>query len=169
MKALLCRSQNGDFMSEEKDELAEMFPGKTIEIKGNNRTVRVTIYPMAVMHFRRFKDSVTKAMEKLGKAPADGNWEAMILPLVVQIASEDLLDIVSECVEGIDLKSPRCPSWVYPTVVTEWILESFGSEDKIRPWVTLLEQLAQSVGGQKVNLWQTLTQRSSTAVGVKKK
>ena len=35
-------------MPQERDELAELFPGKTIEIKGNGRTVRVTVYPMAI-------------------------------------------------------------------------------------------------------------------------
>ena len=152
-------------MPQARDELAELFPGKTIEIKGNGRTIRVTVYPMAIKHFRTFKDSVTKAMDKIGKAPAGGDWSSVIMPMIVQIAADDLLDIVNECVDGIDLKHERCPNWVYPIVVKEWVIESFGSEDKIRPWVSLLEELAERVGGQKVNIWQTLTQRSSSAAG----
>lgn len=154
-------------MGKERDELAELFPGKTIEIRGNNRTIRVTVYPMAVKHFRTFKDAVTKAMDKIGKAPASGGWESVLLPMLVQIAAEDLLDIVNECVDGIDLKHDRCPNWVYPLVVKEWVIESFGSEDKIRPWVSLLEELAERVGGQKVEIWQTLTRRSFSADGAK--
>ena len=155
-------------MAQARDELAELFPGKTIEINGNGRTIRVTIYPMAIKHFRTFKDSVTKAMEKIGKAPAGGDWSSVIMPIIVQIAADDLLDIVSECVEGIDLKHDRCPNWVYPIVVKEWVIESFGDEKKVRPWITLLEEMAERVGGQKVNIWQTLTQRSSSAGGASK-
>jgi len=61
-------------MPQARDELAELFPGKTIEIKGNGRTIRVTVYPMAIKHFRTFKDSVTKAMDKIGKAP----WRRLV-------------------------------------------------------------------------------------------
>jgi len=156
-------------MTETHDELADLFPGKTVEIKGNGRSIRVTVYPMAVKHFRTFKDSVTRAMEKIGKAPAGADWTSIMMPMVVQIAAEDLLDIVNECVVGIDLKHDRCPNWVYPIIVKEWVIESFGAEDKIRPWISLLEELAERVGGQKVKIWQTLTQRSSSVAGTSQK
>ena len=70
------------------------------------------------------------------------------------------MDVINDSVDGIDLQDPRCPVWVFPTVAKEWFDESFGDEGKVKPWVTLIDQVVERFTGTNPNLWGSLTESS---------
>lgn len=153
------------------DELADLFPGTSIEIYVNEtKSIKIGIRPMPIIHFRKFKTSITRALDKLNKNGGESlKLDTMILPLVAEIAADELMDIVNECVDGIDLTSDYCPQWIFPEIVKVWIFESFGSEKKLRPWIDLLDEILNKVTKQKVGLWDQLTQHLSNADGQSQK
>jgi hypothetical protein len=151
-------------------ELEILFPGRTIEIEGeSDRTMKVRIKPMPIRHFRDFKKAIHSAIDRLsssGMLDEEGiSWSKDFIPVVIDLATDELLDMVNECCEGINLLADNCPNWVFPLVAKEWIFESFGSEKKIRPWVQLIEETLEKATGQKPQLWEALSRISSEVDG----
>jgi len=151
-------------------ELEILFPGRTVEIEGEaDRSIKVRIKPMPIRHFREFKKAIHSAVERLSAAglmDEEGiSWSKDFIPILIDLATDELLDMVNECCEGINLLSDRCPNWVFPVLAKEWIFESFGSEKKIRPWVQLIEDTLEKATGSKPEIWEALSRISSEADG----
>jgi len=141
----------------EQIDLATLFPGRTVELDINGHRFRVLVRPMAVAHFRRFKDAVNNSLQKLTQSELG---TADIFSTVITLIADDLMDVINDSVDGIDLQDPRCPVWVFPTVAKEWFDESFGDEGKVKPWVTLIDQVVERFTGTNPNLWGSLTESS---------
>ena len=150
----------------EQIDLATLFPGKTVELDINCHRFRVLVRPIAVAHFRRFKDAVNSSLEKLTKSELG---TADVFSTVITLIADDLMDVINDSVDGIYLQDPRCPVWVFPTVAKDWFDESFGDEGKVRPWVDLIEQVVGRFSGTKLNLWDSLTQSSQEQDGPSEK
>ena len=138
-------------------DLKTLFPGKQVTIDADGQKLTFTVRPMAVSHFRRFKDAISKALEKIG----GGNLDSVGLMItIIDLVADDLMDVINECVDGVDLTDDHCPVWLFPQLATEWFEESFGDEGKVKPWVGMIEKVVERFSGQKVNLWESLTQSS---------
>lgn len=106
------------------------------------------------------------------KAQADAAQAAILesLPLMIPLLIEHALPLVESCVKGTVVDADGkpvagatapvlsdLPHWHLAPLATAWIAESFGSEERVRPWVTAAEQAILSLSGRKVNLWSALS------------
>ena len=147
-------------------DLKTLFPGRTVTIEAGGQSLTFSVRPMAVSHFRRFKEAVSKALERIGGGDLDSG---SLMVTVVDLVADDLMDVINECVDGIDLTDDACPVWLFPKLATDWFDESFGDEGKVRPWVDLIEQVVGRFSGTKLNLWDSLTQSSQEQDGPSEK
>lgn len=137
-------------------QLKTIFPGKKIQLA---KDLEVTIKPMYVRQLRTFQDAIRSLVEKAQtiESTSMGGVLAQLAPMAV----DTLFDALNECVEGIDLEDPNLPQWMLPKIAQEWLLESFGTEEKIRPWIAAIEEVICRVTGKKVDLWKDLTSKFS--------
>ena len=125
--------------TKKSDALAALFPGREVDIGG----IPVKVMPLGVRHIRKFSDAVGRIMptivgvignEKLGKE----EWTNKVVTTLMPFAMSDLLGLIDDCVD-VDLNS--VPQWELPKIAEAWIEESFGSEEKLRPWRDLMTRL----------------------------
>tara|TARA_Y100000114_G_scaffold153211_1_gene172773 strand:- start:627 stop:1079 length:453 start_codon:yes stop_codon:yes gene_type:complete len=147
-------------------DLKTLFPGRKVSIEAGGQNISFHVRPMAVSHFRRFKDAVSKALEKIGGTTLDSG---SLMVTIIDLVADDLMDVINECVDGIDLTDDHCPVWLFPQLATEWFEESFGDEGKVKPWVELIEKVVERFSGTKVNLWESLTASSPELDGPSEK
>ena len=147
-------------------DLKTLFPGRQVTIDAGGQKITFSVRPMAVSHFRRFKDAVSKALEKIGGSTLDSG---SLMVTIIDLVADDLMDVINECVDGIDLTDDHCPVWLFPQLATEWFEESFGDEGKVKPWVELIEKVVERFSGTKVNLWESLTASSPEPDGPSEK
>lgn len=141
-------------------EMEVLFPGRVVKIKTAKGEVDVTVYPMPIEAFRRFKESCLSLIDVFNKAGGSeilgGGWQS-ILPVLLPVVVDEYLDLLAECVDGVDLLHKRCPQHLFPLLAKEWIFESFGTEEKLRPWTDLIGEVLTKVTGDEVDLWSTLS------------
>ena len=162
-------------------ELRVLFPGSKIPVQTQEgSTIDVWVFPHGVGHIRKFKEAMERVFVRIGalklapmEFPEDLNgmtaqqW-AMVtiagaknLPQIALVVIDELLDLLAECVKGIDIKSTECPIWVLPEVALAWLMETFGDEKKARPWINMVEQNIKKTTGTDMGLWELLSKRSS--------
>lgn len=164
------------------DILASLNPGRAVILDFPKGKHTVTVYPLGVWHLKKYGDTIAKCCTDiagkvgplkvqtktlvseggLGELPVIDSGPEMLsasfITAAAPIVVEHLLPIIAECVQGLDLKDPRVPAWALPPIAEAWIEESFGSQEKIRPWVGLVEMVLSRLSGQPVNLWGELSQ-----------
>lgn len=151
------------------EQLEILYPGTIITLKGEggmDMEMKITVWPMGIRDFKRFKAAIRAITEEVSLigfdwVKAKEDWQTVLLPIVITIVVDHFLELLNESVDGIDLMSPRCPQWVLPPVAQAWLLQSFGSEKKLRPWADLVDEIAERAGGKKLKIWQMLTKSSS--------
>jgi len=127
--------------------------------------IEVTVRPLAVRQMRDFQGAITAIVTSLltnGQAyiethpidwqevpeeesggkkisrPSDKWIMGLALaagPKALPVVISEAVDLMASSVSGIDLMDPHCPSEVLAQVAQAWLIESFGSEKRIRPWI----------------------------------
>jgi len=143
------------------EDLAAMFPGRPFIIPTATNPITAVVYSIPFESIRRYSDLISECIGEvasivgnLGFKPTQG----VVISIAVPIVIKRLLPLVASCIEGLDIMAPRLPHWVVPQLVQAWIEESFGDEKKVRPWVTLVEQVVLRTTGQTIGIWDTLLQ-----------
>lgn len=152
-------------------DIAVLFPGKLVEVETGKGKLSWQVHPVSLRHMRKFSLAVGRAVAAIGtlEVSKGGKLEdraRSVIPVVVPIVLEDLLDLVVECCVQPEGQMPRMdirdlPHWLVVPVVEVWIDESFGSEDKLRPWVAATERLLSRASGKPIDIWRTLSKLSS--------
>lgn len=134
-----------EFDSKSPDDLATMFPGRTISVECGNLTIPVKVHPLPLAQLHRIRKAISEIMREVGDIGTFWaqvkSLNSAVIPVLVGVAVDHCLEIINDCVEGIDLMHPRTPHWVLPSIALAWIEESFGSEHKTNPWADLIEML----------------------------
>lgn len=150
------------------DKAAEIvFAGREITLKTDDgKEIQVMVFPVGVGHIRRFNKAVEDVLPKIlnqidvsrfKKDASIGDFAPMIVPIVIS----DLLEIVAACIKGVDILSDNFPHWHLPPLIEAWIDVSFGKEEKIRPWVEVVENVLAKLTGKKIGIWETLSKSLS--------
>lgn len=151
-------------------DLAVLFPGQEIVVETEAGKLSWKVFPVSLRHLRRFSKAVGRVLTTATTLQVNvkGSFEekaAAIMPSVIPIIIEDLIDLVAECVKQrkgqpeVDVRD--LPHWLAAPVVEAWIMQSFGTEAKLRPWVAAVESVIGKVSGNKPRLWEKLSRSSS--------
>lgn len=141
--------------------LETLFPGEAITVEG----IDITVFPVGVAHLRQFNRAVEEVLPKIASQMDLGKMGEVNLkdlgPMVIPILLSDVLDLINDCVVGVNLTDKRLPHWVLAPIVQKWIEVSFGSEKKIRPWIEVVETTVMRMTGESPGIWDTLCQSRS--------
>lgn len=151
-----------------KEKLMEvMFAGKTVDVwKGKvgdeDVEVKATVFPVGVQHVQQFSEKVVGALGVLNKTAVSINAgdeavAASVVQSLLPYALENLMDVIDRCVRfnvpGMSISD--LPHYVFPTIIEAWIVESFGTEEKWRPWVAALDRVMTRFGLEKMD-WKKI-------------
>lgn len=170
-------SHSAPSMGSDSGDLSVMFPGKRVDLPGPDGSTAMTVIvtPLGIVHMQKFIDCIQEIVPKLssqmditklfkvGKGGEEGmGFTQKLMPIVVPMLTSDIIGIIDECVQGLDLKkSKNAPHWWLPRIVEAWIVESFGDEMKLRPWVEAVDNVLSRATGESLGLWETLSRSSS--------
>ena len=156
--------------------LTQVFPGKPVKIESLG--IDAMVYPLGFCHLDQFsKDIVgmiTSLMRidtsKLGGMTKEA-MAAAIAQHAVPIILESGVMLIDECVvievpgneefETVKLSIKDLPHWEAPALIEEWIIESFGTEDKWRPWLEAVNRVVRQVtNDQTFSILEMLSKHS---------
>jgi hypothetical protein len=160
-------------MSKKKDkELDGLLPEpKRVSIL--NGRADALVFPLGVIHLRKFNERISKALLFISRnvkwregASSDEIGQA-ILTEVAPLLMTDLLDLLVECVRFSPntVKIDDLPHWDFPKIVEEWVMESFGTEEKRDPWRRAIESTVARFMGKPFSISEMLSKDSSPEDG----
>lgn len=141
--------------------LKVLFPGETVHVAEG---VDAVVYPLSVRHLRKFNQAIEELIPKIAsqvdlRAFSGEKFDiGKALPMVVPILLSDALDLIADCVEGVNILDEHFPHWKLPDIVDAWIQTSFGSEERVRPWIEVVEKNIARLTGESPGIWDTLSQ-----------
>jgi len=152
-----------------REDFAVLFPGQHVEIETQKGKIGWTVYPVAFRQMQKFSNEVGRAIVALSsmqirRGSTIEEHARSILPAVIPIILEDVLDLVADCCQpdtGIKLDVRDLPHWHMAPIVEAWFDQSFGGPEKLRPWVAAFERAASRLTGRHVDLWAELSRLSS--------
>lgn len=131
---------------------------------------RVTVYPIGLRHMKLFSRGIAGLLAAVGdvRVPVGGSKDDVMKSLGTQAMLsalpyilENLMELVDACceahVDGHTVAVSSLPHWDVPPVIEAWLVESFGSEKKWKPWVATIESLAQRVTGKSLGLLEAIS------------
>lgn len=149
--------------SDLREDVKVMFPGTELVIELPDGKIKVDVYPASIRHMKKFAAGIAGAFGVIRsmELTKDGSTEdhvKQILPALLPVVLGDLLDLVNECTVGLDILD--LPHWVVAPIAEAWIMESFGSKKKIKPWIDLIENVMEKATGKRTEIWGTLSNLS---------
>lgn len=144
------------------NDLKTLFPGRELEIEGLSDPL--TIYPLGISHISKFNAAIEGLLPRIASQvdlSSIGSAMKDLLPMITPILLGEALDLVDECVVGLELKDPLIPHWILPQVVEAWIEESFIGEGKIEPWIQAIERTIEKMTGEKLEISEMFSNFSS--------
>jgi len=149
-------------------ETKVLFPGRRIALASDPDDpddplagVFAEVFPLGVCHIDRFANEITGALMLLasdmarlrGKGGEDAQLGGAVLQQLVPFVIRNLMSLFRACVKigdtrlsDVDEEVTNLPHWVAPKLIEAWIADSFGEEEKWRPWVTATENVLAQFG-----------------------
>jgi hypothetical protein len=149
------------------DEIDNTYPGQEVEIDWGSGTIKVMVFPAGVSQIKKFSRALAYLVKELTSTPLvkddEGKYTLAslerLVPVITDLLVTDLLDLVLECCKPkLDFKH-----WHIPQLTVAWLIENFGEEKKLRPWVQAVERMIYQTTGERVQLWQTLRENFTPA------
>lgn len=152
-----------------------LFNGRDVFLQGADGPIKVRVSQLKPRQFADWVDllsDITVPLLVADGAEIKGPSANAILggkremPRLGQLISR-LMDLAAPCIQGIDLLDDNTPHQWIPILLAEWLAESFGSEDKLRPWMAPVDQMINRLNpGSQSNfserLWGFLSQLVTT-------
>lgn len=151
-----------------------LFPGKEIP---NGLGLTITVFPVGFNQIKKFSKNILGALELIASSvKADGSellagdkkkLGMKVLAAAVPAVIEDLLDLVEECVtltKG-ETRVPigKLPHWEVPPIIEAFLMENFGEESRIRPWIEAVKNIMSRMQSGSDSMLGTGSNSSSPA------
>lgn len=152
------------------DLLEALFPGRVVKVD-SDRGITAIVYPPGIMHVREFSRDLVSAMMttvQMIASPRNADRQKLtaIITQMVPFITSNMIDLVCACVRvecpqvpGITVKD--LPHWLVASIIEAWVVESFGSEEKLRPWKAAIERTVSQVTGKPFSISETFSRLSS--------
>lgn len=144
------------------EDMRAIFPGREVEVKTETGdgivTLKWRVFPPGVNQINEHSALMARVTEAFanGADLTEGSAWIGLVPFIMR----NVFGLVEECVEqthGPKLSLGKWPHYIVAPVVETWILESFGSEAKLRPWIAAIENLVERATGKSLSLWEKLS------------
>lgn len=126
------------------EEMKTLLPGR--EVKLSNGIVAV-VYPTGFRHIVKFSQTfgtILKVASKLNAQAKPGSDLAHVIGIELMTAClSEVLELAQACVrfDPPNVKFDDLPHWEVPAILEAWVDLSFGSEEKVRPWIAAVTKL----------------------------
>lgn len=130
-----------------------LFPGRVVVLDEANN-IKATVFPLGVVHIRKFQRQLTTVMTtlqsmKLPNIEDKKAVEAFVMAELIPIVLNDAFDMLADCIRitrgDAVIPFEQMPHWHLAPVATTWLEESFGSEEKVRPWKEALARMMKAL------------------------
>lgn len=151
---------------EKDNSFSILWPGRPVVINDKE----FLVYPLGVSQVKRFSSRFSPLISVIKQIPLDQlKGEAALKTLSTTLAPfilDHMLDIVFDCItyKGEKLKDKEIegiPHYILPLFLEAWISESFIGEEKVRPWIEVIERLVKEVTKKEISIWGTLSKSLS--------
>ena len=164
-------------MSDDSKDLRVLFPGTVVDLPEG---FSVTVYPLAFKQIKEFADKVASGIAMLTatsvpkasagatpkqKTQVEKVQNDMLIQTLLPWVLSNAVDLVEKCVvfpKDIDIKLQDLPHYRLPPIIEAWVEESFIGEDKLRPWMAVVEHLTEKVTGKKIVVSEILSKAVSS-------
>jgi hypothetical protein len=142
------------------------------------RGIELEVYPMGLRHIPTFMSRIGSLMMSVNIDPKalGGDQKAILrsFTMALPMITSSCIDIFYSCCKAtkFDLETnepsdataivPDLPHYEMVECLQYWIEESFGSVEKLKPWIRMIETLIEKATGQKMDLLNSLSNSSST-------
>ncbi|PHR91968.1 MAG: hypothetical protein COA69_09390 [Robiginitomaculum sp.] len=134
------------------EDMKVLFPGTVLTLA---KIGDVTVFPLGITHISRFNSAIEGLLPRIAvQVDLSSLGTAMkdLLPMIMPILLGECLDLLDECVVGVNLRDPHIPHWILPQVAEAWMEESFIGEGKMDPWIQAVEGTIEKMTGQKIGI-----------------
>lgn len=151
------------------DVLAVIFPAREVVFGSAPTEVRIKVRGIELADLREFQHKVVKVFTE-----ADQFWDALrtkadglvvgrvIVSTLTPFVLTDLFELVQRCCSH---KLDRLPHYALAQVTDAWLMESFGSPERFKPWMELAKNLSTAFSSDGVRgILGTLSQPSDKPV-----
>ncbi len=126
-------------------DLATLFPGRRVRLPAPLDDVKIVVWPASVSQMRRFSEAISRFVSRVSLIQFSEHLDdeariTQMIPHLIPIVLDEMIDLVNECTVGIDLNSERLPHWLCAPLVHAWLEESLLGEGKVEPWMSALKK-----------------------------
>lgn len=150
----------------EDETLEILFPSKTVDFEGQDGRVVLSIKVRGVetQDLQKFQSALAGVFVKAwpvweglkARRLEGGSFLASVVQIATPFVMTDLFGLMQSCCSH-DLS--RLPHHALARVVDAWLMESFGSPGKWKPWQAVFENLARAFeagdGSQFLRIWSS--------------
>lgn len=137
--------------------MGAMFPGCRIELDDGLIGV---VYPVGTKHLRKFSRQIGAAISaistmRLPSLADKKRLEEWAMAELTPILVNDAFDILTDCIKVLkydengenetSVPLEELPHWHLPKLATQWFIDSFGEERKIRPWIEAFQRISKAL------------------------
>lgn len=143
--------------------MRQLYPGRPVPLQCG---LSVTVYPIGYRHLKKFSGLIGRGLAMLAdqagslSGAEDGVRARVVMQSLLPLVLADGLELLGECV---DTKLDDLPHWEIAPLAEAWVLESFGQENKYRPWLQAIENTVSNFTGKPFSISETLSKLSSPA------
>lgn len=147
---------------------------------GDAGEYRIKVFCLGVRQMRKFKKAIQKIVATITSHPLPEGLDEKemgrrLMGPVSMVVLEDAIELVEACtiVKLADPENPDrpfakleaavfddLPHYVVPEIIERWVLVSFGSENRFRPWKVAAERLIEKLTGERLSISEMLSKFS---------
>lgn len=129
---------------------AVLFPGREVQLPPPLDVVKITVWPASVAQMRKFSEAISRFISRVSLIQFSDHLDeearvTLMIPHLIPIVLDEMIDLVNECTIGLDLTVDRMPHWMCAPLVHAWLEESLLGEGKVEPWMSALKQGIDSI------------------------
>lgn len=130
--------------------MSAIFPGRRVDL---TEDLYAEVFPLGTVHIRKFSRIIAGALPQVASRIAVQQGEVAsvigekVMRELLPFLTDDLFVLLIDCVtlhgtkDNSQYDLNELPHWLLPPIIKVWLDESFGTEDRWRPWMAAFEKM----------------------------